>query len=190
MLPSDIVDLLAKRLGSGANLKGINDRTQGVPVGNVRLCHGATVMRSSTIAPLSNGDPIFNNDVIETDSNGEIGVALSDQTVFILQKSSRIAIEGFQFDESRPGNGSIYYIIGGSAAFVAGKIAKSGDMQIATPVATLVIHGATGKGVIKVEFDVRDRGVTPQTKIDIYPNLTAVLVASTFFHWREILSAL
>ena len=41
-------------------------------------------------------------------------------------------------------NGALFTLVEGTFAFVAGKVAHSGDMKIATPVATMGIRGTTG----------------------------------------------
>ena len=166
-MPGNVVDLLAKRVGSRATDTEVAQRD--LPIGAVQIVHHAIVTRSFTAGQLSIGDRIFRNDVIETDSDGQIGVSLTDQTVFVLQKNTRLAIEKFEFDDSQ-GHFSVYTLIEGSAAFVPGKIADAGGMQIITPVAIFAVRGATGKGVLKVSFDAHERETVPQGQIDIFPN--------------------
>src|SRR5206468_3016101 len=41
-------------------------------------------------------------------------------------------------------NGAVFSLVQGTFAFVAGQVAKTGDMKIDTPVATMGIRGTTG----------------------------------------------
>jgi hypothetical protein len=168
-LPGNVVDLLARRL-TGSSPLGSKVQLDGLPIGTVKIVHKAFFLRNSTVGPLSIGSPIFREDIIRTDSEGEVGVALADQTVFVLQKASRIAIEKFQFDEGQNEHFSVFTLISGTAAFVPGRVANAGNMQIVTPVAIFAIRGETGKGVLKVSFDAREPGAIPQSEITIFPN--------------------
>jgi hypothetical protein len=168
-LSGNVVGLLARRLGSGSLPLDSNAQACGLPIGAVQIVHNAGFVRNSIVGPFSIGSPIFRDDIIHT-AEGEVGVALADQTVFVLQKGSRIAIEKFQFDEKLGEHFSVFTLISGSAAFVPGRIANAGNMQIVTPVAIFAIRGETGKGVLKVSFDAREPRAIPQSQITIFPN--------------------
>ena len=45
------------------------------------------------------------------------------------------------YDASSTSNTSLFTLVEGAASFVAGQVAKTGDMKVATPVATIGIRG-------------------------------------------------
>jgi hypothetical protein len=54
-----------------------------------------------------------------------------------------MALTEFVYDPNGNSNSSLLSLTKGTFTFVAGKIAKSGDMKIDTPVATMGIRGTT-----------------------------------------------
>jgi len=89
-------------------------------------------------------DPIFENDTVQTDVNSSLGITFDDQTTFSLSANTRIVIDEFVYREGESGNAASFNVAAGTAAFVANLVAKSGDMTITTPQATLGIRGTTG----------------------------------------------
>ena len=55
-----------------------------------------------------------------------------------------MALNDYAYDANSNANGALFTLVEGTFAFVAGKVAHSGDMTIATPVATMGIRGTTG----------------------------------------------
>ena len=82
-------------------------------------------------------DPIFENDTVQTDVNSSLGITFDDQTTFSLSANTRIVIDEFVYREGESGNAASFNVAAGTAAFVANLVAKSGDMTITTPQATL-----------------------------------------------------
>jgi len=115
------------------------------PVGNVATLTGsATVTRNAAVTPLKPKDDIFKNDVVQTAANSALGITFNDDTTFNLTANARIAIDNFVYDEGGAKNAALFNIAKGTVAFVASAVAKTGDMTIATPTATLGIRGTTG----------------------------------------------
>ena len=54
-----------------------------------------------------------------------------------------MAMTEFVYDPNNTSNATLLSLTKGTFTFVAGKIAKSGDMKIDTPVATMGIRGTT-----------------------------------------------
>ena len=76
--------------------------------------------------------------------NSSLGITFDDQTTFSLSANTRIVIDEFVYKEGNSGNAASFNVAAGTAAFVASLVAKSGDMKITTPQATLGIRGTTG----------------------------------------------
>ena len=115
------------------------------PIGNVATVTGiATVIRDKNSYPLKVRDDIYLNDVVQTSSNSSLGITFNDATTFNLSASSKITIDNYVYEDGGKQNSGIFDIGKGTVAFVAAAVAKTGDMKIATPTATLGIRGTTG----------------------------------------------
>ena len=115
------------------------------PIGNVAAVTGiATVMRNNTAIPLKPKDDIFLNDVVQTAQSSSLGITFSDGTTFSLKASAQITIDTFVYEDGGKHNAGVFDVAKGTVAFVAAAVAKTGDMKIATPTATLGIRGTSG----------------------------------------------
>ena len=125
------------------------------PVGSVASVTGtARVARGGATVVLKAGDVIFKNDVLATAANSTLDITFEDETTFNLSANSRIAVNDFVYAENGSNNSALFDVARGTVAFVANHVAKTGDMKIATPTATLGIRGTSG--LIEVP-----EGVTP-----------------------------
>ena len=89
------------------------------------------------------GDPIYQGDIVATGVDGKVGIAFADGTAFDLSSNARMAMTEFVYDPNSTSNTTLLSLTKGTFTFVAGKIAKTGDMKINTPVATMGIRGTT-----------------------------------------------
>ena len=115
------------------------------PIGNVATVTGsASVIRNDKTTPLKVKDDIYLNDVVQTGVNSTLGITFIDATTFNLKASTRITIDNYVYEDGGKSNAAIFDVVKGTAAFVAAAVAKTGDMKITTPTATLGIRGTTG----------------------------------------------
>jgi hypothetical protein len=125
----------------------------------------ATVTRDNAGGvALKVADEIYLKDFVQTDLNSSLGITFDDQTTFSLSANTRIVIDAFVYKEGGAGNNAVFNVATGTAAFVASLVAKTGDMKIATPEATLGIRGTTGI----VEVPATGGGGAPTVKL--YPD--------------------
>ncbi|WP_375313186.1 FecR domain-containing protein [Bradyrhizobium sp. A5] len=138
------------------------------PIGNVATVTGiATVIRDKNSYPLRVRDDIYLNDVVQTSSNSSLGITFNDATTFNLSASSKISIDNYVYEDGGKQNAGVFDIGKGTVAFVAAAVAKTGDMKITTPTATLGIRGTTG--VVDVpEGAAANR--TNNVNIKLYPD--------------------
>jgi hypothetical protein len=142
--------------------------TSANPIGSVAtLQGGASVTRSSATNALKVKDAIFRGDVLLTAVNGTLGITFDDATTFSLRPNSRIAVDEFIYQERGASNIAAFDVVRGTIAFVAGAVAKAGDMKIVTPTATIGIRGTTG--VIEVPT-AGATGAATQSTIKLYPD--------------------
>ncbi len=140
-------------------------------VGQVATLQGsATVTRGSgaTAIALHVNDPIFKNDTLATAANSSLGVTFDDETTFSLSANTRIVVNEFVYQDGGKANAAAFNVALGTAAFVAGLVAKTGDMKITTPTATLGIRGTTG--VVDVPGAGAAGGGGGEPRIKLYPD--------------------
>ena len=150
---------------SGANQPPAALAGQARAVGQVATVQdSATVTRGAGNAiPLQVNDPIFKNDVLATAADSTLGVTFDDETTFSLSANTRIVVNEFVYQDGGNANAAVFNVVIGTAAFVASQVAKTGDMKITTPIATLGIRGTTG--VVDVPQGGAAGGEEPRIKL-------------------------
>jgi FecR-like protein len=139
----------------------------GDQIGQVATLQGsATVTRGNPAAAagLRVNDFIFKNDTLETGVSSTLGVTFDDETTVSLSANTRIAVDEFVYQQGGSANAALFTVARGTAAFLASKVASTGDMKIATPIATMGIRGTTGV------VDVPEAGTAGEPKIKLYPD--------------------
>ncbi len=115
------------------------------PIGNVATLTGiATVIRKKDSIALKLKDDIFQNDVLQTSANSTLGVTFNDATTFNLTANARITVDSYVYEDGGKQNAALFDVAKGTVAFVAAAVAKTGDMKISTPTATMGIRGTSG----------------------------------------------
>lgn len=111
-------------------------------IGHVaKITGSASVVRNGVAIELHDGDNINQGDLAQTGSNSTLGLVLIDGTTFNLTASARLMLSDVVYDPNSTSNSSLITLVQGAASFVAGQVAKTGDMKVATPVATMGIRG-------------------------------------------------
>jgi hypothetical protein len=116
------------------------------PIAQIKKVTGeAAVLRSGERRPAIVGDALFEKDVIETGSDGGIGITFVDNTVFSTGPNSRLALDEFQFDSNNFQGSMLADMQRGTLAVVSGDVTRSspGAMKIKTPTAVLAVRGTT-----------------------------------------------
>ena len=127
-------------------MAGVLSAAETPPIGQIKKVAGqATVVRSGERRPAKVGDMLFVKDVIETGSDGGIGITFIDNTVFSAGPKSQIALDEFQFDSNDFRGAMLADMRQGTLAVVSGDIARStpGAMKLRTPTAILGVRGTT-----------------------------------------------
>jgi hypothetical protein len=89
------------------------------------------------------GEAVFQGDVVSTGADGKLSLLFDDGTAFNISSSARMVLDEFVYDPNSKSNSTLFTMTKGAFTFVAGKVAKTGDMKIDTPVATMGIRGTT-----------------------------------------------
>jgi hypothetical protein len=113
--------------------------------GSVTIEHvNAVVVQVNVAGPGTKvGDLVYQGDVVRTGADGRVGITFNDGTSFNLSNNANMALTEFVYDPNGKSNSTLFNLTKGTFTFVAGKVARTGDMKIDTPVATMGIRGTT-----------------------------------------------
>ena len=136
------------------------------PIGKVVVATGsvtleranAVVVQASTSGQAGQakvGDLVYQGDAVATGADGKVGINFTDGTSFNLSNNARMVLNEFVYDPNSTSNSTLFNLTKGTFTFVAGKVAKTGDMKIDTPVATMGIRGTTPRVEISDDGTVR-----------------------------------
>ncbi|MGI9462684.1 MAG: FecR family protein, partial [Aestuariivirgaceae bacterium] len=142
MLSGDTVSLLAGPQAPGQYAQA-DDGQFGSAIGQVETLSGsASAQRPNGLTvELEVGSPVFQGDVVSAGSNSTLGITFIDKTVFTIDNGATIVLNEMVYSPSSSSNSMLFNLLGGTAAFVAGAVAKTGDMKVETPVAVMAIRG-------------------------------------------------
>ncbi len=136
--------------GSARGQSGLDARPIGKVVtatGSVTVEHVNAVVVQANLgagaAQTKVGDLVYQGDVVQTGADGRVGVTFTDGTAFNLSSNARMVLNEFVYDPNSKSNSTLFSLSKGTFTFIAGKVAKTGDMKIDTPVATMGIRGTT-----------------------------------------------
>ncbi|MEM7067356.1 MAG: choice-of-anchor C family protein [Pseudomonadota bacterium] len=143
-LRGDIVEVLAGPANPGVYAQQGNPEGAS-PIGQVEILSGnASVQRTDgSVEVLAIGTKVFQNDVVITEDGSSLSITFLDGTNFTLSDTSRMVLSELVFAPGADDNSAVFNLIEGTFVFVAGEVAKTGDMSVETPVATMGIRGTT-----------------------------------------------
>ena len=147
------------------------DQAAAQPVGQVATLQGIATVTRGNAAPsaVKVSDGVYKNDVLQTGGNGALSVTFDDETTLSLSANARIVVNDYVYEEGAKGNKAAFNIARGTVAFVASLVAKTGNMTITTPTATLGIRGTTG--VVDVpDSPAAGAANAGEAKIKLYPD--------------------
>ena len=138
------------------------------PIGNVvGLTGSATVTRNNATTALQAKDDIFPNDVLRTAASSKLNITFNDATTFNLSANAEVTVDRYLYEDNGKQNTALFDIAKGTVAFAAAAVAKTGDMKISTPTATLGIRGTTG--LVEVP-EAASTGANTNVAIKLYPD--------------------
>lgn len=141
-LNGEVVEALAGPDPPGQYAQSAGMAATRVAIGRVEKVTGsATVLRNGIPVDLRPGDTVTKGDVVQTASDSSLAIRFNDGTVFLLSPNARIVLNDMVYAAGATSNSSLITLVQGVIGFVAGQIAKTGDMKVDTPVATMAIRG-------------------------------------------------
>ena len=147
----------------------------------VKMTGSASIVRNGVAVEANTGDTLYQNDVVQTGSNSTLGLVLDDGTAFNLSANARFMLNELNYDANSTSNNSLMTLVQGSASFVAGQTAPTGDMKVATPVSIVGIRGtavildiSSADGTVSISVvDQQDRAVHSVEVFKCDPTLSA-----------------
>ena len=110
---------------------------------------------SSGGAQLREGDLLYRGDVVTTGPDSKVSLVFADGTAFNVSSNARMELNEFVYNPDGKSNSSMFNLVKGTFTFVAGKIAKTGNMRLDTPAATMGIRGTTPHVIVSEDGTVK-----------------------------------
>ncbi len=153
-LSASVVEALAGPLAPGQHAQAGGQAASTQPViGRVDALSGsATVVRNGVTVSLNVGDTVRKGDVVQTSGGSSVAIVFTDGSTFSLNANARMVLDEFVYAAGGTGNTALISLVQGTFSFVAGQVAKNGDMRVETPVATMGIRGTA----VLVEISAND----------------------------------
>lgn len=115
-----------------------------VSIGQVKTVRGAVfLLRGQTRRPVQVGDLVQEHDVIETGSDGGVGITFTDNSLISAGPRSQLSLDSYRFDSMAFSGGFLASLKRGTLAVISGDITRHtpGAMKIRTPRAILGVRG-------------------------------------------------
>ena len=153
-------------------------------IGRVEALTGsATVVRNGVSVALNHGDLVRKGDVVQTSASSSVSITLADGSTFSLSPNARMVLNEFVYEANASNNSAVFNLVQGTFGFVAGQVAKTGDMRVETPVATMGIRGtavlveiSANDGRTKFSVMVEPNGTTGT--FNLYNKTTGALIGT------------
>ncbi|MGA8886828.1 MAG: DUF5801 repeats-in-toxin domain-containing protein, partial [Pseudolabrys sp.] len=102
-------------------------------IGKIEVVIGSCTLTRSGDSPIQikPGDTVCQGDIIETSSGGKVCIRFIDGTVFDLSDRGRMVVKDFASQTASPS--AQFDISNGTFTFIAGEMAKAGQVDIDTP---------------------------------------------------------
>jgi hypothetical protein len=118
----------------------------------VRIGGSVTIFRADGSArDAKRGDLVDPGDTIETGADSGAGIAFADGTIFNLSARTCMVVGEFLYDPDGGSNSALVKMVQGAFAYIAGKVAGTGKLDIETPIGTVRVRGtapSSGIGVV------------------------------------------
>ena len=139
------VESLAGAAAAGQYAQAAATAPDQLPIGQVEQVRGqATALRpDGTEVVLDVGTLVYQGDVVSTGDDGSLSITFVDETQFTLTANARMVLDELVYNPEGDGNSAVFNLVEGGFVFVAGQVARTGDMDVQTPTATLGIRGTT-----------------------------------------------
>src|SRR5262245_34655459 len=126
----------------------------GQEIGRVTAVNPAAGSRRAPTAPeqvLYIGSGVYQSERITTNDGGRAHLMFTDQSALTIGPNSEVVLDRFVYDASRDSGTLALRASRGTLRFIGGRVSKTSEVTIDTPVGTLGIRG--GVGIVRVHDD-------------------------------------
>jgi len=114
--------------------------------GTADIEHSAAVLVQASLPPSDKGhakvgDLVYRGDIVQTGPDGALGITFADGSSFSVSANAKMEINEFIYDPKGQNNSTLLSLSKGTFSFIAGNVAHTGDMKVATPIGTMGIRG-------------------------------------------------
>jgi len=127
----------------------------------------------------ANGVIALTGALVQTGADGKVGITFTDGTAFNLSSNARMVLNEFVYDPNGKSNSTLFSLSKGTFTFIAGKVAKTGDMKIDTPIATMGIRGTTPHVEISDDGTVKFSTLIEEKKNTVQENKNGAIEKRT-----------
>jgi FecR protein len=162
ILDAKVVQLLAGSANPGVYAQaGAAPASGPAAIGKIEQATGSVTVTHAdgTVVAVKVGDLVHKGDVVQTGGDGAVGIGFTDGTAFNLSADARMALNEFVYDPNGSANKAFISLVQGTFGFLAGKVAKTGDMKVDTPVATMGIRGTAVYSHVNLVDGITDYSV-------------------------------
>lgn len=120
------------------------DQHAPVNIGQVKTAKGQVfLLRAQSRRPLQVGEFVQEHDVIETGSDGGVGITFTDNSLISAGPRSQLSLDNYRFDSTAFSGSFLASLKRGTLAVISGDITRRtpGAMKIRTPRAILGVRG-------------------------------------------------
>ena len=113
-------------------------------IGRIKSADGAAFVTSGGARrALEVGDPVFQNDVLETGTDGSIGITFIDESRLSIGSDTLLTVDEYVFEPADNEVSFVTRLTQGTLLYVSGLIAKlsPSSARVETPVGTIGIRG-------------------------------------------------
>src|SRR6266567_4492820 len=123
---------------SAGDLMTVEEPCRAVAIGKIAAASGSvTILHADgTILQATVGDAVYEGDVVQAGLSA-VSIAFVDSTVINLAAGGRMALSEFAYDPNSASNSALINVVDGTFAYLGGKVARTGELRLATPFATI-----------------------------------------------------
>lgn len=122
------------------------------PIGEIQELSGTVniIHADGSVEPAEEGMPVFEGDVVETDTDGAVNIFFVDESNISLSENAHFSVDEFNFDANSGSGESDFSMLRGLFVYTSGVIGREDpdDVTIETPIGSIGIRGTIIAGQI------------------------------------------
>ena len=141
----------------GISLGAVTAQADGGEIGQVKTVEGeAYLVHDGARADATPGAAVFESDIVETGSDGSIGITFNDNTVISAGPNTQLELDEYSYNPSTLEGTMLADLLSGTLAVDSGDMVRGSadSMRVKTPSAILGVRGT--KFLVRVGGEVSE----------------------------------